>query len=73
MLNESQPSQAHSLYNHPKLGFRGKWKKRYETVKSDEQSTKHTINYVKWKDFDVALEKQSGIDGQHQWKINEDK
>ena len=30
LFNESPPSQAHSLFSHPKLGFRGKWKKLYE-------------------------------------------
>ena len=73
LFNKSPPSQAQSLFSHPKLAFRGKWKKLYKTVKSHEQSTTHIINYVKWKDLEVALEKQSGIDDQHQRKINEEK
>ena len=47
--------------------------KALRKVKSHEQSTTHIINFVKWKDLKVALEKQSGIDDQHQSKINEEK
>ena len=45
----------------------------YEKVKSHEQSTIHIANYVKWKDLEVALERQSGIDGRYQKKVSEEK
>ena len=47
MFNESPPSQGRSLFSHPKMGYRGKWKKLYDKVKSHEQITMHITNYVK--------------------------